>query len=133
MTVLRAWSRRALLAAALGGLGLWSVSARAATPAANATAAGTKAANAAASHTVPIVIEGAAFAPSDVTAYVGDTISWTNKDVVDHTATATHGEWRVLVKAGKTATLVLKKAGSVDYDCEFHPTMTGHLLVKPAR
>jgi len=117
MSVARAWSRRALLAAALGGLGLWSVSARAATSAGK---------------TVPIVIDGATFAPGDVTAQVGDTVSWTNKDVVDHTATAAHDEWRVLVKAGKTATLVLKKAGSFDYSCEFHPTMTGHLLVKPA-
>ena len=82
--------------------------------------------------TIPVVIEGLAFAPADVTGQVGDTVAWTNKDVVDHTATAQHGEWRVDIKAGKTATLVLKTAGSFDYYCEFHPTMTAHLTVKPA-
>jgi plastocyanin len=120
MTLARAWSRRALLLAALGVLGWGAVSARAATWAAPA------------GKTVAVVIDGAAFAPRDVTAQVGDTVAWTNKDVVDHTATAQHGEWRVDIKAGKTATLVLKKAGSFDYYCEFHPNMTAHLTVKPA-
>jgi plastocyanin len=136
MAVVRAWSRRALLAAALGGLGLWSVSARAATSAGPTAPASQREAREGtgkpASKTVSIVIDGAVFAPDVVTAQVGDTVSWTNKDIVDHTATATHDEWQVLVKAGKSATLVLKKAGSFDYYCEFHPTMTGRLVVKPS-
>jgi plastocyanin len=119
MTTARAWSRRALLSAALAVAGWGAVSARTATVAARA------------GKTVPVVIDGLAFAPTDVTAQVGDTVAWTNKDVVDHTATAQHGEWRVDIKAGKTATLVVKKAGSFDYYCEFHPTMTAHLTVKP--
>lgn len=119
MTLARAWSRRALLTVALATVGVGFVSARAAT----LSAAG---------KTIAIVIDGAAFAPTDVTAHVGDSVVWTNKDVVDHTATAQHGEWRVVIKAGKTGTLVMKKAGSFDYYCEFHPTMTGHVMVKPA-
>jgi plastocyanin len=120
MTVARAWSWRALLPSALMGLVLCIASARASAVAPPA------------SKTVPIVITGIAFAVPEATAIVGDTVTWTNKDVVDHTATARHGEWRVEIKAGKSASLVMKQAGSFDYYCEFHPNMTAHLLVKKA-
>jgi len=98
----------------------------------HAASSGTVRIATAANKTVPIVIDGATFSPADVTANVGDTVEWTNKDIVDHSATAQHGEWHVLIKAGKTGTLAVKKAGSFDYYCEFHPNMTGHLVVKPA-
>ena len=106
-----------LLTAALGILGFWSAPARASAPAAP--------------DKIAITIDGAVFTPADVTAHVGDTLTWTNKDVVDHTATGKHGEWRVVIEAGKAASVVVKKAGSVDYYCEYHPNMTGHVTVKP--
>ncbi len=112
----RARPARMLLAAALVSLGCWSATARASAPAGPAK--------------IAITISGAAFAPDDVTVHVGDTITWTNKDVVDHTATARNGDWRVVVKAGKSGTVVVKKLGSVDYYCEYHPNMTGHVTVK---
>lgn len=113
----RARPARMLLTAALISLGGWSATARASAPAAPAK--------------IAITISGAAFAPGDATAHVGDTVTWTNQDVVDHTATAKNGDWRVVVTAGKSASLVVKKAGSVDYYCEYHPNMTARLVVKP--
>jgi plastocyanin len=80
--------------------------------------------------TIQIVIDQAAFAPLDVKAAVGDTSEWINKDIVDHTATAKNGDWHVVVKVGKKATVVLKKAGTVPYYCEYHPNMKAQLIIK---
>lgn len=117
LTTRRAWPARMLLSAALGLAGGWSASACASGPAA--------------SPAITVTISGAAFAPENVTAHVGDTITWVNKDVVDHTATGRHGEWRVVIEAGKSASLVVKDVGAVDYYCEYHPNMTGHVAVQP--
>jgi plastocyanin len=34
-----------------------------------------------------------AFTPAQISAHVGDTIEWTNDDIVVHTATARNGAW----------------------------------------
>jgi plastocyanin len=36
-----------------------------------------------------------------------------------------------MVLPGKTARLVVKKAGAFDYICRFHPNMKGRLTVAP--
>lgn len=59
-----------------------------------------------------------------VGARVGDTIEWVYKDIVYHTATAKNGAFNVDVPAGKKARVVLKKAGDIDYFCEYHPNMS---------
>lgn len=81
--------------------------------------------------TIHVTIENIAFSPAEVPAKVGDTVEWTNKDVVAHTATARNGEFDVMVPAKTTATLVLKKAGTVDYYCRFHPNMKATLGIAP--
>jgi plastocyanin len=50
----------------------------------------------------------------EIQAKVGDTIEWINKDIVAHTATL-RGDWDLMALPGKTARLVVKKAGSFDY------------------
>jgi len=80
--------------------------------------------------TIQIVISNIAFGPATVNATVGDTIEWFNKDVVDHTATARNKAWNVTIPVGKKASVVVKTAGSVQYFCEFHPNMTGQVVVK---
>ena len=79
--------------------------------------------------TVTITIESIAFAEVKDPLRVGDTIVWVNKDVVAHTATAKNGDWRVVIPPNAKATLVLKKAGAVDYYCEYHPNMIGRLVI----
>lgn len=81
--------------------------------------------------TIQIVIDKLVYAPAEVSAKVGDTVEWVNKDVLAHTATAKNGDWNVMISPNKTATLLLKKAGSVDYYCKFHPNMTAKLNVSP--
>ena len=70
--------------------------------------------------------------PAEATAKVGDTIEWVNKDIFLHTATARNGDWDVTMPPKKTVTLVLKKAGTIDYYCRFHPpNMKATLTVGP--
>ncbi len=76
-------------------------------------------------------MENLVITPAQVTARVGDTIEWINKDIFAHTATARNGDFDVMLPPKKTGTLVLKKAGTVDYYCRFHPNMTATLTVTP--
>ena len=81
--------------------------------------------------TIQIVIENLAFAPTEVSAKVGDTIEWVNKDVFAHTATARNGDFEVNQPPKKTVTFMLTKAGTVEYYCRFHPNMKGVLKIAP--
>jgi plastocyanin len=80
---------------------------------------------------IQIVIENLVFTPAEVSAKVGDTIEWVNKDVFAHTATAKNGDFDVTQPPKKTVTSVLKKAGAVEYYCRFHPNMKGVLKIEP--
>ena len=81
--------------------------------------------------TIQISMENMVIAPLETSAKVGDTIEWINKDILLHTATARNGDWDVVMPPKKTVTLVLKKAGTIDYYCRFHPNMKGTLTVAP--
>lgn len=80
--------------------------------------------------TIQIVVEKLVYTPAEVQAKVGDTITWVNKDIVAHTATV-KGDWDVVIPAKKSASFVVKKTGSVDYYCRFHPNMKARIIVAP--
>src|SRR4051812_37433526 len=79
--------------------------------------------------TIQIVIQNLVFAPAEVSAKVGDTVEWVNKDVFAHTATARNGDFDVNQPPKKTVTSVLSKAGTVEFYCRFHPNMKGVLRI----
>ena len=81
--------------------------------------------------TIEITMENLVISPAEVSAKVGDTIQWINKDVFAHTATARNGDFDVTLPPKKSATLVLKKAGTVDYYCRYHPNMKATLKIEP--
>ena len=81
--------------------------------------------------TIQITIDNLVFAPAEVSAKVGDTIEWINKDVFAHTATARNGDFDVNQPPKKTVTSVLNKAGTVEYYCRSHPNMKGVLKISP--
>jgi plastocyanin len=81
--------------------------------------------------TIQITMENLVISPTEATAKVGDTIEWINKDIFVHTATARNGDWDVTMPPNKTASSVLKKAGTVEYYCRFHPNMKATLIVTP--
>ena len=81
--------------------------------------------------TVQITMENLVISPAEASAKVGDTIEWINKDIFAHTATARNGDWDVTMPANKTVTSVVKKAGTVEYYCRFHPNMKATLVIAP--
>ncbi|MFZ0495372.1 MAG: cupredoxin family copper-binding protein [Methylocella sp.] len=80
--------------------------------------------------TIHVTIDKLVFSPADLKAKVGDTITWINRDIVAHTATA-RGDWDVMIPVNKSASLVLTKAGIVAYYCRFHPNMKGRITIAP--
>ncbi len=81
--------------------------------------------------TIQISMENLEITPAEASARVGDTIEWANKDVLAHTATARNGDFDVMLPPKKSASLVVKKAGTFEYYCRFHPNMKAVLRVEP--
>ena len=81
--------------------------------------------------TITITMENLVVSPAEATAKVGDTLELVNKDVLAHTATAKNGDFDVMMPPKKTVTYVIKKAGTVDYYCRFHPNMKATLKIEP--
>ena len=81
--------------------------------------------------TIQITMQDLVVTPAEVSARVGDTIEWINKDVLVHTATARNGDFDVTTPPKKTVTSTLKKAGSIEYYCRFHPNMKAVLTIAP--
>ena len=81
--------------------------------------------------TIQIVMQNLDISPAEVSAKGGDPSEWTNKDIVAHTATARNGDFDVALSPNKTGSFVLKKAGSIDYYCRFHPNMKATLKIEP--
>jgi len=79
--------------------------------------------------TIQIVMENLVISPAETSAKVGDTIEWTNNDIVAHTATADNGDFDVMLQPHKTGSFVLKTAGTVQYYCRFHPNMKATLKI----
>jgi plastocyanin len=84
-----------------------------------------------ASGTVSVKIASFAFDPATVTAKVGDVISWTNSDTVQHTATVKSDETCTTPALATNASggIAFSAAGSYDFFCKIHPQMTGKIEV----
>jgi plastocyanin len=59
----------------------------------------------------------------------GDRISWVNKDLFRHTATAKDGSFNADLMPGATVTVVVRKAGAIVVTCRYHPGMRAMLKV----
>ena len=77
-------------------------------------------------------ISNFAFAPQALEVEVGQEITWTNEDSAPHTVTATSGAEFDSGTMAQRATYTWKatKAGTVEYFCAIHPSMTGTITVK---
>ncbi len=80
-----------------------------------------------------VAIRDFAFAPRSVEIRVGDTITWTNRDSVAHTATAQNGSFDTgLLAEGESGSVRFTAAGRYRYLCTPHPEMTGTVVVRSA-
>jgi plastocyanin len=85
----------------------------------------------AAGKTHTVRIEGMQFNPARIEVAAGDTVVWTNKDVVPHTVTASQAKVESGELApGKSWRFVAKKKGETPYICRIHPTMKAVLVVE---
>jgi plastocyanin len=83
------------------------------------------------------------FSPNPINVKVGDTVTWTNSDNMEHTVTSGTGprdrsmgkqfdsglSGPTVLTAGKTFTHQFTNAGEFPYFCEIHPTLVGKVVV----
>ena len=79
-----------------------------------------------------VSMKGLMFHPDQMTVRVGEKVTWTNDDTVDHNVTATRGA-KFMSRAfghGRTYSFTPRTAGTISYVCTLHPGMAGKLIVK---
>ena len=75
------------------------------------------------------VAEG--FAPPTVTVAAGTEVTWTNVDVLTHTATADDGTFDSgNLGVSESFSFVADEPGTYPYICTIHPSMVGELVVE---
>ena len=81
--------------------------------------------------TTSVNIANFAYDPPTIKIKVGDTVTWTNKDNVGHSATADDGTWDTgVLQQGKSGSAKFSKAGVFTYHCSVHPNMHGTIVVQ---
>jgi len=76
-----------------------------------------------------VTIKKRAFSPNAITAKVGDTITFTNEDNTDHSATANDGSFDTKTFSSGSKTFKVTKPGPIGYHCVIHSSMQGEILV----
>lgn len=72
------------------------------------------------------------FVPASISVKPGDMITWTNLDIVPHTASSTDGSWDTgTLLQNESASLVVGKSWTSSYRCRFHVNMTGTVAIEP--
>jgi LPXTG-motif cell wall-anchored protein len=80
-----------------------------------------------------VTIRDYAFSPGTVTVRPGDTVTWTNRDGVRHSATAEDGSFDTgLLGRGQSGEHTFREAGTYQYVCTPHPNMQGTVVVEAA-
>ncbi|HEX4744578.1 MAG TPA: cupredoxin domain-containing protein [Candidatus Limnocylindria bacterium] len=75
-----------------------------------------------------------AVSPTAVEIARGQAVQWKNEDSTQHTVSGgrpgAKGPFDQKVGGGATTQVVFETAGTFDYFCEFHPSMTGKVTVR---
>lgn len=85
---------------------------------------------AAAPRSFTVVIDRMQFGRTPSELHRGDAIVWVNKDMFQHTASASDGSFDVVLPPGARARTVLQRSGRITIFCRYHPGMRGTLEVK---
>jgi plastocyanin len=78
-----------------------------------------------------VKIEGMKFIPERIEVAPGDTVTWTNKDFLPHTVTATGAKLESgELGPNKSWKHKFGRKGDIPYICRLHPTMKGFVSVR---
>lgn len=100
-------------------------------PGAATTPPGATSGDTSAAEAVEIEISGFSFSPAEITVARGTTVTWVNRDGVDHSIISEDGS--VLsppMGDGDTFSFTFTAAGVYPYICGFHPEMAGTIVVE---
>lgn len=81
---------------------------------------------------VTVVMQNIAFNPGTITAKVGQTVKWQNKDSAPHNVTYVSGPKFASSSTfsnGGSYSIKLTKPGTIKYVCTIHPGMSGSITV----
>jgi plastocyanin len=76
-----------------------------------------------------VLIKDFAFKPSAITVQAGTTVTWKNEDSTVHTVTGS-GFDSGQIQPGAEFQKTFDAAGTYDYHCSIHPSMTGQVTVE---
>lgn len=76
-----------------------------------------------------INIQNFSFNPATLTVKMGDTVTWTNNDSANHQIRSDMFNSAPLSN-GQTYSFTFKTAGTYNYSCAIHPSMTGTIIVQ---
>ena len=80
--------------------------------------------------TITVSIDNFTFAPVEIKAKVGDTVTWTNHDDIPHTVVSA-GKFRSkALDTDNSFSFTFTAAGDYKYFCSLHPHMTGLIKVE---
>jgi len=81
-----------------------------------------------------VTISNYAYSPQNITVKVGDSVTWTNQDSVQHDVVSddgvSNGPGSQLLSQGESYSFTFTKAGTYNYHCSPHPYMTGTVTVE---
>lgn len=71
------------------------------------------------------------YLPRTITIKAGESVTWTNSDLLGHTATADDNTWDTgNISNGESVSIKFEKAGTYTYHCQPHPVMKGTVIVE---
>jgi len=74
-------------------------------------------------------IRGMKFEPDALAVSVGDTVEWTNQDLVPHSVTSAAFDSKAIAPHA-TWSYVARTGGDFAYNCTFHPMMVAAIIVR---
>jgi plastocyanin len=80
-----------------------------------------------------VTVADMAFSPASVRVGMGESVTWTFRDTISHTATSDDGFFDTgATSGGASRSVRFPSAGSFAYHCSFHSTMHGRVTVPMA-
>lgn len=81
-----------------------------------------------------VAIDASSYSPSSLDVEVGDTVVWTNRDLLVHTVTGKSGELDSGdIPPGESWRYEVETPEDLEYFCVHHPTMEGDLRIGESR